>query len=222
MQLTDDAIRALGLEPGATQEEVNAAIIARNSEEPAVTTPPAHPTATPPGPARAPQTNVPNTPDPNTGDDAGEPTDQPQPPETEAPQGEPAPTAVAIPEGMQLIDSATLANLQAGVAAAQRIEASQKAKEVDDMLDRAIKAGKFPRSRRAHYVELFKVDPEGTKQVIASLAPGLIPVEPGQELGAPGNEDDVDDNQNGYPETWAPTVAAARRSLDRRVKVVSD
>lgn len=43
----------------------------------------------------------------------------------------------------------------------------------EHILDEAVKAAKFPASRKAHYRSLYDQDPKGTKATIASLAPGL-------------------------------------------------
>ncbi|WP_433078881.1 peptidoglycan-binding protein [Dactylosporangium sp. CA-052675] len=58
-------------------------------------------------------------------------------------------------------------------AAAQR----QRENERDQIITEAVKAGKFAPARRDHWVRAWNADPEGARQLIASLAPGLIPTE---------------------------------------------
>lgn len=222
VKLSDDALRALGLDPAtATEDEINAAIVARTTPDPTATgdgdgdggsggTPPAE-TA------------------PTTGD--GDPQSQPTTPATD-PTGEPATaptttppadgggasTTSPTPEGMVMIDQATLDQLKQGVAAASTLVEKDKKANRDRILDDAIRAGKFPPSRRAHYENMLLADPEGGAATIASLAAGLIPV---TERGTQGGEMDppVD---SAYPEAWKPAVAAARKGVGARVKVVND
>jgi hypothetical protein len=53
------------------------------------------------------------------------------------------------------------------------------------VVDKAIEAGAFPESRRGFWEQQMTRDPEGTKRLIASLAPGLPP---GSELPEPKRE----------------------------------
>lgn len=103
----------------------------------------------------------------------------------EQPEGEPA-TEVAEPEqvaaaadedGPVMIDRATLAELQAGARTAKELDAEKKASQRDQDIDDAIQAGKFPPSRREHYATAYDIDPEGTRDMIRRLAPGLVPVD---------------------------------------------
>lgn len=96
-----------------------------------------------------------------------------------------APAAVAA-SGVVAIDAATLADLRAkaerGDAAARR----QEAQEREDLVAAAIEDGRIPPARRAHWLTSLDVDPEGSREQLASLAPGLIPVSPlghGQDSG---------------------------------------
>jgi hypothetical protein len=47
----------------------------------------------------------------------------------------------------------------------------------DDLLDGAIKAGKFPARRRAHYAALYDSDPVRTTALIGRLAAGAVPAD---------------------------------------------
>lgn len=81
-----------------------------------------------------------------------------------------------VPEGVTVIDTETLTGLQ--VAAAAGLSANEKLtrQERDQAISAAVQVGKFPPSRRAHYETSWDADPEGTKAILASLAPGLVPV----------------------------------------------
>lgn len=53
----------------------------------------------------------------------------------------------------------------------------------DSFLDGAIRAGRFPKSRRDHYLRLWASDAEGTKALIEGLEPGLVPTT-GEPIGS--------------------------------------
>lgn len=204
--LTDENLRALGLEPGATQDEINEALAARLA---AGSTPPPEGEDGGETTETSPLEGTPGT------DPAADPgvTGAPAP----APATPTTTTTATVPDGMVLIDAETLAGLQSGVQVAQQIAAREATRERDALLSAAVKAGKFPRSRRPHYEALLSADPEGTRALIDSLAVGVVPVE---EVGIQGGDAPTADTS--YPEGWAPTVAAARKGLGTRVKVVGD
>lgn len=119
----------------------------------------------------------------------------PQPPPTPAPEPNPQPTpqSVAaaggrIPEGAVVLDRETLERLQEqgrkGEAAAAHLAA--------DVRDRTIHAAiyddhKFAPSRAEHWRKSWDADPEGTKQLIASMPKDMIPT---SMLGTAGDPDD--------------------------------
>ena len=43
----------------------------------------------------------------------------------------------------------------------------------DRLLDAAVRAGKFARTRRDHYAKLYDADPKATRHLISQLAPAL-------------------------------------------------
>lgn len=140
-------------------------------------------------------------------------------PETPAAQTpEPEQTAPAIPEGLVLVDASVLEELRTGVAAAQGLIQRQEQADRDKVLNDAIRAGKFPLGRRKHYETMLSADPVGTKALIATMEPGLIPV---AESGEQGSDAASVAASTAYPSGWASSVNAARRGGDR-VKVVQD
>lgn len=194
MELTAEALNALGLEPGATSEDVSKAVLGLTSESEA------EEVVTDDNPKSQPETPSDN------------PTAQPaEAPETDA--------EVVIPEGMVLVDAATIAELRNGVAAATGLVERQRKADQDAILDNAIRAGKFPKSRRDHYAVALSADPEGTKSLIDSLEPGLVPV---GEQGEQGEEVAASAETSAYPSGWQRSVAASRRALGDRVKVIQD
>lgn len=148
---------------------------------------------------------------------ATEPTTEPEtaPVATET---APEPTAPAIPEGMVLVDASVLEEMRTGVAAAAGLVRRQEQADRDQILNDAIRAGKFPLGRRKHYEAMLSADPVGAKALIATLEPGLIPV---AESGEQGSETAVAASSTAYPSGWASSVSAARRGGDR-VKVGQD
>jgi hypothetical protein len=139
-------------------------------------------------------------------------------PAVEVPEAE-APDAVVIPEGMVLVDASTLEEMRTGVAAASGLVKRQEQTDRDTILDGAIRAGKFPLGRRAHYEVLLSADPVGTKALITTMEPGIIPV---AEVGEQGSEVAAAAEHTAYPSGWQRTVDAGRKTLGDRVKVVQD
>lgn len=201
--LSAEALAKLGLPPDASEDEINAAILASSGG----------------GEGGADDGNGDSQPETQPTEPNGEPaTGTPDAPDTPATPAE-TPATPSVPEGMVLVDGAQWAQVQKGLEEAGQLVAASRKKERDDLLTAAIQAGKFPKSRRGHYEALLSADPEGTKQLIASLAPGVVPTNQIGETG--GGETVATDNQ--YPDTWKSSVAASTRGARAsRVKVVSD
>lgn len=179
--------------------------------------------------------NVTASPDPNVSDNPSENVPEPGTPAAGAPApGEPteggadrgatgptenpdvsasAPVNVDPEAWRQMQEDARL-----GREARQEQITARRARVVDE----AIRAGRIPPARRAHYSRLMEVDEEGTTQLLASLEAGVVPVD---ELGS-GNTDEVQDSSS-YPEEWLTDeerrrVAAARSGQPLNTRVVSE
>ncbi len=205
MEFTDEELAALGLQPGATREQVADAILGRAQQGGSGDGNPASQPETPPDNPVA----QPATAQPTQGQGEGE---------TETPA---TPARVQVPEGMVLVDAATLAEMQNGIAASTALVKRTEKADRDAVLDGAIRAGKFGLGRRAHYEQLLLSDPVGGKATIASLAEGLVPT------GERGEQGSTDVNagaavETSYPAGWAKSVEAARSGSGARVKVVND
>ncbi|MFB4306978.1 phage protease [Actinomadura sp. GTD37] len=152
---------ALGLSPEASDDEVRAALA-----EQGVT------------PAQPPTEDPANEPGEGEGTEGGESETAPAEPVTQQ-------ATTALPPGTVAIDETALNELreqaQQGVAA----RAQQKREARDRTLSDAVKAGKFPPARKEHWETYWERDEEGARQALASLAPGLVPVE---DAGQPGGE----------------------------------
>ncbi|WP_369070027.1 head maturation protease, ClpP-related [Kineococcus terrestris] len=101
-----------------------------------------------------------------------------------APAPQPTPTTPTVPEGMALVDQATLNALRTDAAAGREARNRQLEQERAAIVDSAVQDGRIPPARREHWLNQLAADP-GAEQVLASLAPGLVPLE---ELGDSGTQ----------------------------------
>lgn len=107
------------------------------------------------------------------------------------------------------MDAGRLADLERRAARGDTARTEQENQERDRIIDAAIRAGKVPKSRQAHWVSQWKVDVEGTKKLLTAkvedggLAPGLVPVD---EQGASPSDEALSDEA--YPAHWLPEVQA--------------
>lgn len=95
------------------------------------------------------------------------------------------PVAASLPEGTVLVDAERFAQLERQAAEGVAARVQQRTEDRDRTLNAAIKAGKFPPVRKEHYAKAWDADPDGTKQLLASLADGLVPM---VDIGEPGRE----------------------------------
>lgn len=149
------------------------------------------------------------------------PAGNPEDPATKPDGGETTDGTPKVPDGMVLVDAATLAELKTGLQQVQARTAAEETGRRKAVVDAALKDGKIPRARREHYDTLMaSTDPEVVKQteaILASMPSGLIPVdrEHGEgdgDLGADGNAAEA------YPAGWLPEVQA-RAGAERPVIV---
>ena len=219
VQLSPEALARLGLGPDATDEQINAAIEERTTPAPDDgSTEAAGDTPTQPAPTEQPVPAPAPVPVPDTqGTPAAAPDTQPatQPPATpEAPATAPA---VNVPDGMVLVDAAAMAEVQQEVNLSRQERQRRATEDRDRTIKAGVAAGKFPRSRMAHFTNLWNVDPEGTRALIDQLADNVIPV---AERGLVGGEVEAAEGSQDYPPAWKTHVAAATRNTGSRVKVV--
>ncbi|MEU4779255.1 head maturation protease, ClpP-related [Micromonospora sp. NPDC023633] len=158
---------ALGLAPGASDDEVRAALgsagLVQNTQ--------------PTGPAPAPTPQPAPTPTP------GSPAPSPDGP---APQpSSPRPTAA----GTMVIDQAAWDAQQEAIRRLEAADARRRRDERDQVINQAVQDGKFPPARKDHWVRLWDADPEGTRTVIDGLARNVMPV---AALGYAGDGADAD------------------------------
>lgn len=94
-----------------------------------------------------------------------------------------------VPNGVVMMDETELAELRAAASDGRAAREQQRTEARDRALDDAVKAGKFAPARRDHWARLYDADPEGTKQTLASLEAGLVPL---ADKGTPGGDAEID------------------------------
>lgn len=78
--------------------------------------------------------------------------------------------------GLITIDPEQLQQFKDTMVEASALRKQLEAQSRDTAINKAIEDGKFPPARRAHYEKAWDADPQGTRELIASLAVGLVPV----------------------------------------------
>lgn len=125
--------------------------------------------------------------EPITAADIAAAMDTPRAPTVAASAGGPDVQDVQVPviqEGTYLVDSEVLRNYQSRAVAGDRAVLAMHLGERDTILAAAVSEGKFGQARLEHFQKLWDKDPEGTRKLVASLAPGLVPM--GGPLGSSG------------------------------------
>ncbi len=87
-----------------------------------------------------------------------------------------AAASVVAPEGMELIDSATLAELRGGAARAVELEQGAAAGRREAIFADAVRTGRVAPAAKATWLSQLEKDEEGAAALLASLTPNTIPV----------------------------------------------
>lgn len=117
---------------------------------------------------------------------------------------------VGLPDGTIVVDKSTWDEVARQAREGAELAARSRDQERDDFLNTAIKAGKFPPSRKQHYFDAWKADPEGTRGLIESLQPGLVPVEARGTAGTGKDETVHAGDQSAYDNSWLTPAERAR------------
>ena len=161
--LEEQLIAAMGLAPNATHDDIVAAAAGRGSKK--------------------------DDPDEDDDDDAESNADEGEDddPKPKAKNGK----AKVAASGVMQIDAEQYRSLVEAAEAGQEARRLQIAESDDRVVMAAIKEGRIPPARKDHWLGLMRADRDGTKEVLASLAPGLVPV---SEMGhaAPEEESAVE------------------------------
>lgn len=120
-----------------------------------------------------------------------------------------------IPEGMSLVDSAVLSDLQAGVAAGRTAATTLATQERDREIGAALKAGKIAATSREKFEAAWDKDAEGTKAILEVLTPGLVPTAEttvGHESEPSALSDDIDVS-DAELEAFAASLGTTKEAL---------
>ncbi len=88
----------------------------------------------------------------------------------------PDPDPAPLPEGVVAVDAAQLDQLRADAEAGREARTEQLDAQRVQLVATAIQDGRIPPARKDHWLDQLTVDP-GAEQVLASLKPGLVPVD---------------------------------------------
>jgi hypothetical protein len=109
----------------------------------------------------------------------------------------PVPAAAsALPPGVVTIDQSTLDELRGQAAQGVQARAQQIIERRDNVIEQAVRAGKITPARREHWQKAWAADAEGAEQALASLAPGLVPVD--GLTGVAGGDDNANSDDAVY------------------------
>jgi hypothetical protein len=184
-------IARLGLSSDAPDSDISAAVVTRILAESAPTPEPTPPTPTP-TPAPAP------TPEPTPPVVAAEPPPDPDPDEEDV-----------------VIDAAAFRHLELRANRTEHLEEEARVAQRDTLIDAAIKAGKFPPSRRDHYQARFDDDADGVTARINRMKENVVPV---KERGVSASEEDLAARSDEYPRDWLPEKQLATATAAPQVR----
>lgn len=89
------------------------------------------------------------------------------------PEVKPAPKAA----GTMTIDASAWEAQQESIRRLEAAQAKAKREERDQIIDQAVRDGKFAPARKEHWAKLWDADPEGARAVIDGLTKNVIPVD---------------------------------------------
>lgn len=115
-------------------------------------------------------------------------TPQDKTPEPDAPADKPAPKAA----GTMTIDASAWEEREARIKALEASAAKHAREERDQIIDAAVRDGKFAPARKEHWARLWDADPEGTREVLSGLAKNVINM---QEMGLSEMDGDALDDE---------------------------
>ncbi len=116
-----------------------------------------------------------------------------------------------ISDGTYLVDGEILRNYQERAVAGDQALHRLHLNERDGILASAVTDGTFSLARKPHFEALWAKDPEGTRKLVASLAPGLVPMGPprgfagefGGDPDMPGDFEGQQAYRDLYPDDYA-------------------
>jgi hypothetical protein len=131
----------------------------------------------------------------------------------------PAPEPVAaakptLPDGVVAIDATTLAELRRGAELGIQAAERQRISDRDRVIDAAREDGRISPARVEHWVKAWEADPDGTKDTLASLEPGLVvPVVMAGSTGTGEETADLDGFGGDAMSAWASQLGIDAKEL---------
>lgn len=157
--------KVLGLEASASDDEVKAALAAREGDEEGET-----------GTEGNGNGESGETPAEGTPAEGEQPSESEEETETPA-EGEGTEGEGAAAKGTVTVDAETWQQTRNDAKAGAEARREQVKAGRDALIAKAVEDGKFAPARAAHYRQLHESDPEGTEQLINDLEPGLVPLD---------------------------------------------
>jgi ATP-dependent protease ClpP protease subunit len=114
----------------------------------------------------------------------------------------PAASIAQVPEGMTLIETDVLNDLRTGAQAGREAQATLAREARERIITAAVSEGRITPARREHFAALYDADPEGTRDLLAALEPGLVVNT--TESGHAG-EAEITETDALYAEHWGAT-----------------
>lgn len=200
--MTPEQLKTIGLEPSATEEEINAKLAALASsaegdggeEEEPLPTPPGSAPVTVPQQKDAPKEGEGTVPAPGTE----------TAPATEA-------SKVDIPEGTVLIDKARLEALELAATRANDLHEKDRTREGDEFIAAAMGDGKFAPAQAPVYRKMYDKDPALAREVVASMPASKIPLEARGIGHDEVKEDELSYSTQGLSRSEIASIEAARK-----------
>jgi Mu-like prophage I protein len=155
------------------------------------------------------EAQTPPPPPPDTGDD-DDGDDNPDPNQPPGPAGETV-----------TLDKATYDALKKGAELAMAHEGERKTARINDTIAAAVAEGRIPPARREHWKKALTADFDGSKAVLDSMEPGLIPLAPSGSAGNGDPESGEHNQGEGLPESWFPEIATIRANAAKGRVVVN-
>lgn len=127
----------------------------------------------------------------------------PAAPSNSGPATPAAPVANPSAPGTMTIDVSAWDAIQERTKRLEAADAKRRREERDQVIDQAVREGKFPVARKDHWTRLWDADPEGTRNVIDGLTKNVVPVD---EVGHSLDDDAIDDE---FAHLFPPTTKGA-------------
>lgn len=103
------------------------------------------------------------------------------------------PVAASLPEGVVMVDKATLDELKVNAAAGAKALTRQATEDRDRFIAAAVQDGKIPPARKEAWTVAYDKDPEGTRQYLGQIEAGLVvPVTAKGSMGDAEATEDID------------------------------